>query len=130
MTEPSTADIVAQYIKLRDKKKVLEQKHKDELEPIKEAMAIIEQYLGVLLHDAKEKSRNTEAGLVYISNILSVEVLNEQKFIAFANAQDPDMLNIKPSKSGVQAFLERTEGKIPIPGVKLTKIANVNIRRN
>jgi hypothetical protein len=44
--------------------------------------------------------------------------------------QDPDMLNIKPSKSGVQAFLERTEGKIPIPGVKLTNIANVNIRRN
>lgn len=128
--EYTTRDLVAKYVELRKLKQRVEADAEDKLKPIKEGMKLIENVLGEQLHKAGETSKKTEAGTVYLVKLVSIQVTDKQEFIDFAVENDKDMLDIRASKSGITTFMERhKDKKMVIPGIAISQIINVNIRK-
>src|SRR6056297_4102805 len=73
--------IVKHYIALRDQKAEIEARHKEELEPIRKDMDMIEGALMKVLQDGGQKSAKTDCGTAYISEVESIKITNKDEVI-------------------------------------------------
>jgi len=124
----SLDDMVQKYLQLRDKKAELENRHKLELEPIKEALQTLEGIFGQFLEQNNMQSFKTEHGTPYRSKLLTVVTEDKNAFVNFALDTWQDLMDIRASKSGIQAYLDR--GGTSVPGIRLEYRYNINVRRS
>lgn len=121
-------EYVQKYRALRDKKKAIADRHKDELAPYNEALL----QLGALLLDALNKqgveSVRAAAGTAYKSTRSSYTVKDPAQFREWieANARY-DLLETRVSKEAIEALVEAGES-LP-PGLGISSEVVVNVRK-
>lgn len=120
--------VVSGFIKLRDEKKKIEQRHKEELAPIKEHMAKLESWCQRELHRMDAKSCKTEHGTVFTQEVSSVTVKDWESTLPFIIENGlTDMLVQRVNMSAVRDFIESFK-KVP-PGVDIQTAEVVRFRR-
>lgn len=119
---------VAQFVRLRDKIKLLTEKHDAELAPYKEAKAQLEAELLNHLNNNNMKSARTDAGTVSISEKTSCRVDDTDAFRSFVvNNGEWDLCDMKANAPAVEKYME--EQQAPPPGVVVNKFRTVGVRR-
>ncbi len=122
-------DLAAAYIKLRDLKKQVKERHSEELRPINERMSAIENAMLEMLNKVGTESARTKAGTVYRSQRTSVKVQDWDEALRYVLDNGyHHMLVRRLSPEGVKDLLENT-GEL-IPGVSLSTDLTVGVRRS
>lgn len=123
------AEKVAAYIKLRDFKKNAEKEFKDSMERPNKAMETLEAALLDELNRSGADSLSCPAGTVYKNMQLNSSIDDRVAFLAWLRANgDWEALDAKANKTFLKEFMEKN-GDVP-PGVKVSQIATVGIRRS
>lgn len=126
-TEKTPAQLVEQYIVLRDHKKAADAEFKKSMERVNLAMEKLEAQLLQALQDLGADSIACDAGTVYRNTQNSATVKDVEVFREWVVAQDNwDVVDLRANKVAVQQLLEQgTE----VPGVKFTSVHTVGVRR-
>ena len=131
MASPTQVDVnvrIAQYVQLRDKIKVLDDAHKKKMEPFRE---MLDQLGGLLLNHLQTvggDSIATPSGTVYRTVKNSASIADGKAFWDFVTLNNEfDLLDKKANVSAVLDFIEQHQA--PPPGVKLTSVMTVGVRR-
>lgn len=122
------AQRVEAYIKLRDFKQKADEEFKKSLTRCNEAMQRLENELLQDLQTVGADSIACTAGTVYRRRELSASVEDRAKFLEFVSGEGGwDALDVKANKTFVK---ERIEAGEPVPGVKISQIDKVGVRRS
>lgn len=122
-------DLVMNYIKVRDLKKEMQDRHKEELAPLNNALDSIEGVLMKFFQDTGQTSAQTTFGTAYTSKRESFTIVDPVMFRGFAAASnDMSFFEARASKERVSAFLAET-GELP-PGVKYSAEVTIGVRRS
>lgn len=132
--------VIAKYLELRDRKTAIENKHKLELMPFNDALKKFENYMGEQLTARGKNNVSTAAGTAYKKEVFLCEPTDLNTFINFAIDNDQSMLDIKPSKTGVKAWMEKQQllqakqpvekrKPIVVPGVKTDWLLQIIFRK-
>lgn len=125
---PTMEEVVGGYIKLRDKKKLLEDAHKQNVAPINEKMKMLEAWLLRELQRQGADHVGTGLGTVYQSTIVKPVIRDWSSVLDFIVANEQwGMLERRVSKTAVEEFMEST-GTVP-PGVEITRETFARIRK-
>jgi hypothetical protein len=130
LTRPPMAvdALIENYVRLRDKKKTIEDRHKEELAPFKQTMEQIEGWLLEALNQAQVDSMKGRHGTAYKTLRTSAVVRDWTATLAFIRDNGLwDLLEARVSKLAAQAIIEETNK--PIPGVETSSEVVVNVRR-
>jgi hypothetical protein len=120
--------VIENYVKLRDKKKSIEERHKAELAPFKETMDQLEGWMLEALNNAGLDSMKSSHGTVYKSTRTSAVVREWQATLDFIRANNAwDLLEARVSKLATFAIIKDTNA--PVPGVETSTEVVVNVRR-
>lgn len=123
------AEMVDSYIKLRDFKKRAEEELKSSLERVNKAMEVLEGEMLDHLNQTGATSIACAAGTVYRNTQFSATVENRDEYLAHCRENDQwEALDIKANKTFVREYMEHNGS--PPPGVKVTQIATVGVRRS
>lgn len=123
------AELIAKYVKIRDAKAEKEAAHKEELKRYNNALFKIEQALLKEFNETGQDSAKTPAGTAYRSTRTSAKVSDRDAFLAFVRDSDGwDFLENRVNKTAVEAFIEEHD-ELP-PGVDVTRVVTINIRRS
>jgi hypothetical protein len=121
-------ELIGKYIKLRDRKALMEKGHKQSLVPINEMMEKIEAVLSTHLTKTGAQSSNTKAGTVYLKTQLSCTVEDRDAFLRFVMKNKKfSFIESKANKVAVREYLDAEQA--PPPGVKVTQRVTVNVNR-
>jgi len=128
MAKPKVDDVIAAYVTLRDKKKGVEARHKEELAPLKEQMFKLENWLHRELLAQGVSSFKTKLGTAFVQKNTSMSVADWEETLPFIKEHDLwDFLEARVSKSAVQDYIESTK-QVP-PGISIRVEEVVRIRR-
>lgn len=128
MSQLTPAQKVAAYIKLRDHKKAAEESFKDSLKRVVEAMAKLEAELLQHLIDTGASSLAADGvGTVYRNTRVSATVEDRAAFRKFCQQHD-EAMDLKANVTFVKEFME--EHGQPVPGIKVTQMHTVGVRRS
>lgn len=129
MSTTWTADqITATYIQLRDRKKALEQKHKDELRPLNDAMDQLEIVALQHLQGNQMKSMATESGTAFITTRRSYKIEDREAFRSWCEANGrTDFLEARPAKTAIDEYIEA--GNALPPGLGTSADVAVQFRK-
>lgn len=123
------ADLVRKYVELRDRKKQVEERLKEELAPLSNAMDTIEAALLQRMNESGAESIKTEHGTAYKSKFMATRVADREALMAFVRAKEAfHLLSAAVSKDAVRDYMEQSGGNPP-PGVDVSFTTNVNFRR-
>lgn len=127
MSDKTSKEKIAQYVKLRDYKTAAKKEFDKSMERVTEAMKKLEgEFLQALLEDEQE-SIKTAAGTVYQLRRSSCSVKDRDVFFQWARDNDQlDAMDIKANKTAVRKLLGKG---IEVPGVNYSEIIQVGIRR-
>lgn len=129
MSTMTPAQKVAAYIRLRDYKKAAEDEFKKSLQRTLDAMEKLEAEMLDHLNTTGAKSLACDDGTVYKNIQVSATVENREAFREYVQAHDLwEAMDIRANKTFVREFMEKTG--TPLPGVKVTSIATVGVRRS
>lgn len=122
-------DLIAKYVALRDKKAEIEKAQKEQLARFKTVMDKIEAMILDHFNETGVESARTPAGTAFKSIKSNVRVDDRDAFMAFVrDTEGWAFLESKANKSAVDEYLKVNEA-LP-PGVSLSRVATVNIRRS
>ncbi len=134
----TTEDLVKKYVAIRDYLKAEAEKREAADKPYIAAMDAIEGALSLELDRLGADSIKTGEGTAYRSTIMSPRMVDREVFMSFLRNMiidgDPydrkafDFITSAISKDAVKAHME--ENGAPPPGVDLTYIKRLNIRRS
>ena len=120
----NTDAITQRYLQLRDEKKAIEARHKEELVEVKRNMDLLEAALLKLLQAQGAKSIKTAHGTPYISELVSTKVVDWDgatlPYIIEHQAWDLLVRNV--NKTAI------ISGDIAVPGVDLSTTLKLNVR--
>lgn len=130
MTDQPKIDMrVAQYIKLRDKIKEIETKHKEELKPYKDTLEKLNAVILQHLTQVGGESIRTSAGTAYVTEKKSATLADPQAFMEYVIGNEAwDLLDRKANVTAVTDFI--SEYKAPPPGVNYSSTFVVGVRRS
>jgi len=115
------------YLKLREKKSQIQQRHKEELKPINEKMERIENAILAHFQKTGQQSAKTAHGTPYIKNREHASVADREAFMGFVlEGGHLQFLENKANISAVREFI--AEHDEPPPGVKFTSEPKVYVR--
>ena len=121
--------IIEKYIKLRDGKAQLVQKHKEKIQGIDSVLARIEAALLEEFREMGVQSVKTDAGTAYVQLRTSAGVADWDAVLAYIKEnEDGGMLERRVNKSAVESFREE-KNDLP-PGVNWREEQVVNVRRS
>lgn len=124
-----SAEAVAKYIELRDKKAALEKAHKEKIAKINEVLAKIETAFLKQFSETGQQSAKFGAGTVFMKQRTSDKVFDRDAYIAFVKKNDAfDLIENRVNKSALDQFVEE-HNDLP-PGVTRTSELVINIRRS
>src|SRR5262252_3817407 len=109
--------MIDSFIKLRDKKEELIEKHKAELKQYNDAMVELEGYLRGHLKSQKLNSISCGAGTAFIQRTRSATVADTAIFREFVISNSNfDLADFRPKKDAVEGYIEEHNGE-GVPGV-------------
>ena len=119
---------VGQYVKLRDLKTELKERHEQELKPITSTMAMIEEELKGALNAVNATNMRTDAGTVSLTTKASASAADMATFWTWVVTQGQfDMLDKKPNVTAITEYVK--QHGVPPPGVNYTTYQGVGVRR-
>lgn len=119
---------VEQYVKLRDLKSEIEERHKSELAPLNQAMDDLQEELARGLDMANADSIKTACGTASFTTKASASIQDMDAFWTWVVTQSAfDLIDKRANVTGVQAHI--VQHQAPPPGVKYSEIRKVNVRR-
>jgi hypothetical protein len=125
---PTSDDLINAYVIIRDQKKELTDRHKQEMAPFNEKLTKLEAGLLSQLNAAGGESIRCKAGTAYRIERTSVKVDDWDKTLPFVLEHGLEHLLVKNlSKAGVTEYIE-ANGEAP-PGVAITVDAAIGVRR-
>ena len=124
-----TADaMIERYVKLRDKKKEIEARHKDELAPFNDALKRLEGFMLEALNQSGLDSMKSAHGTAFKSTRTSATVKDWPLTLAFIREHQAwDLLEARVAKTVAYQIIADTQA--PIPGVETSAELTVNVRR-
>jgi len=126
---PSADKLIGAYVLLRDQKKQLTDRHKQELEPYNSKLRLIEAGLMGLIQSAGANSIKTKLGTAYTKERNSVTIQDWDTTLQFILDQGlTHMLEHRLAKSAVEEYIT-ANGEV-LPGVGISSELVVNIRRS
>lgn len=131
---PSTPTVdvekrVGQFVKLRDKKAEIEERHKEELKPINAALELLKQELAKGLDALNVDSAKTACGTVSFSAKASAALADKSAFWTYVVTTGQfDLIDYKANVTAVKEHIEKNQGQAP-PGVNFTVFRDVGVRR-
>ncbi len=130
-TTPTNIDVekrVGQYIKLRDFKAQIKEKHEQELKPVNETMAMIEEELKSALNAVNATNMKTDVGTVSLTTKASASAADINAFWTWIITQGAfDMLDKKPNVTAITEYVQQ-HGVAP-PGVNYSTYQGIGVRR-
>lgn len=128
MSDQAVMAAIEKYITLRDQKKVIKERHSEELRPLNEALQLLENAVQKILLKQGVDSFKTKGGTAYLSTTVKATVKDWPAFRDFVQENDLlDMLEHRASKDAVTEFME-ANGDAP-PGVAVTQEVNTRFRK-
>lgn len=123
------AQMIEAFVTLRDRIAAIKEAHKKQLEPYNEMRARLEGALLAELDKVGVSSMRAEAGTAYKETATSVKVDEWIDTLGFIRQHQLwDLLEARVSKTAALAVIEET--KAPIPGVKVSQVMTVHVRRS
>lgn len=121
-------ELVGVYVQLRDKKREITDRHKQELAPYNEKLQTIEGFLLKMLGDMGMDSAKTGSGTAYKAVKAQAKVVDREAFMQFCMKEERmDMLTASASKTAIEEYIEDT-GK-DVPGVQVNRVVTLNVRK-
>lgn len=128
MQELTIEDLTRVFLHLRDKKKAVEDRHKEELAPINARMDKALSLLDKLMQEQGLQNAKNQYGTPYKVVQSTVRITDWEAVSKFINDNGlQHWYNRAVSKDGVVAYLEEY-GELP-PGVDLIRRTKVNVKR-
>lgn len=122
------AELIGSYLKLRDKKRMLEAQHKEALAPFNEALYKIELALGQIMAETGLENLPGGGGTAYRTTHTRVTVDNWDLFVLWVAEQGAwHMLERRASKTAIEEVLEETK-ELP-PGISISRETAVQVRK-
>lgn len=120
---------VDQYIKLRDKIKEIEARHKEELKVYKETLEKLNAVILAHLTQMGGESIRTAAGTAYVTEKKSASLADPQAFMDYVISNEAwDLMDRKANSTAVADFI--AEHNAPPPGVNFSTTYVVGVRRS
>lgn len=120
---------VKQYIGMRDHIKSLEEKHKKELEPLKDIQNKLTGIIQECLQTVGAESIKTSEGTAYTTTKYTASLADPKAFMDFViSNQNFDLLDRKANSTAVRDYVKE-HGGLP-PGVNLSALATIGVRRS
>lgn len=119
-----------QYIHLRDKIDEISKRHEEELKPYREAKAKLDAMLLDYLNQHNMKSAKAEGiGTITATDRKSATVADADAFRMFVTTQAMwDLADLRANAPAVAGYIE--ENGVEVPGVKLTMMRTLSVRRS
>lgn len=128
MNQFSDAQLIEQYLKIRQLKAEMAERHKAELAPLDGAMDTIEGVMSARLIERGANNSKTDAGTAYRSRVVKYKVVDQNAFREYLLATGNwDQANLSTLKEGMDTYVE-TNGTLP-PGTDATAIESTNFRK-
>lgn len=118
---------IAEYIKLRDEKAEIKKRHAAELENINTRMETLEAKFALALEKTKLTSFVTASGTAYPTVRYTATVKDRDAFLAYV--RDENVWYLLPSQANDKAVRELNEEGITVPGVEVTGVRRINVKR-
>jgi len=120
--------VIKKYMKLREKKALVEATIKEELDAIKANMTKLEAFLKAKLDADGLTSFKTEYGTAFLTTTDFANVEDWDAVLRFIREEEAfDMLEKRISKTAVRGYIEANK-EVP-PGVKYGTKLDINIRK-
>ena len=120
--------VIKKYMKLREKKALVEATIKEELDKIKADMTKLEAFLKAKLDADGLTSFKTEYGTAFLTTTDFANVDDWDAVLRFIREEEAyDMLEKRVSKTAVRGYIEANK-EVP-PGVKYGTKLDINIRK-
>ncbi len=122
--------LIDKYVELRDRKKALEEGHKKELAPYKQALEKLEAHFQEHMQEQGLNSLKSSHGTVYQSEVSNAKVHDFEAALNYVLENERyDLLERRINKSALQSILEEGVSD-EVPGVELTRAKKINVRRS
>ena len=120
--------VIKKYMKLREKKALVEATIKEELDKIKADMTKLEAFLKAKLDADGLTSFKTEYGTAFLTTTDFANVEDWDAVLRFIREEDAfDMLEKRVSKTAVRGYIDANK-EVP-PGIKYGTKLDINIRK-
>lgn len=121
-------DVIAGYLKLRNKKEAIEAETKDKVKDIKEKMAKLEAWLKAKADTDGVTSFKTGSGTAFLTTTDFATVADWDAVLDYIRENEAfDMLEKRVSKNAVRGYIEANKA-VP-PGVNYGTKLDVNVRK-
>lgn len=121
-------DVIAGYLKLRNKKEAIEAETKDKVKDIKEKMAKLEAWLKAKADADGVTSFKTGSGTAFLTTTDFATVADWDAVLDYIRENEAfDMLEKRVSKNAVRGYIEANKA-VP-PGVNYGTKLDVNVRK-
>jgi len=121
MTDTNT--LISYYIQLRDRKKEMQMRHKEELEPIEGGLMKLEGMMQERLNDMGVEKMGGDTGTVFTKVNTSITVEDWESVLGYIKSNDAfDILDRRVNKTAAQ---ERGD----VPGLRTSQIKTIQVRR-
>ena len=118
-----------QFIKLRDLKSEIEERHKAELKPINDAMALLKEVFAAGMDQLNVESVKTACGTLSFTTKKSAALADKDAFWTYVVATGKfELIDYKANVTAVEDHIENNNGLAP-PGVNWSTFRDVNVRR-
>lgn len=122
------ADMIANFLKLRDRIAEMEKQHEEKLKPFKELRNRLEGMILDHLNQSGLDNIKSDAGIAFRSVLTSAKVDDWGVALDYIRSYELwDLLEARVNKTAVLSIIEET-GRT-IPGVTVGQIARLNVRR-
>lgn len=126
---PTSGELIAKYIEIRDTVALLEAGHKDKLKPYKAAMEAIENALLAEMQEDNITQIKCEFGTAFQKKWMATKTVDKELLMAYVRDFNRfDLLTAAVSKEAVREHLEKTND-VPPPGVDVTFGIEIQVRR-
>lgn len=117
-----------QFVALRDKKKEIEEKHKEELRPYNEALEALKSELAAGMDAMNVESVRTPCGTVSFTTKHNASVGDMAAFWTYVVTQGSfDLIDKKANVTAVKDHIDKHG--VPPPGVNYNVLRDVGVRR-
>jgi hypothetical protein len=130
MSEPTTAEMIQQYIRLRDYVELKTKEFEASLKPYRDGMATLEGKVSQQIIDLGGESIKTEFGTAYRTTVMAVKMADRQAFMEFVTqdwGEREAFLTSAVTKDVVKDWIEQNNSKPP--GLDIAYIHKTNFRR-
>lgn len=121
------AEMINRYVMIRDHKKKAVDEFEVTMKPVNDALAKLENLLLDTLNTQQAESIKSEFGTVYRTTHTSATVKDREAFLNFVRDHEQfEALDVRANKTFVKEFMEANG---PIPGVEMSSMQKVGVRR-